>query len=208
MSKTSDQNKKDRDAAYCITPEFRVSYPHVFQPYKQQDDPDGPGKYSVTMLFPKGTNLDALKKAAHAALVKKWGADPKKWPRNLKRPFRDGGEKVGTDGYEEGMIFIAAGSKTRPGVIDQRKAPIVEADNSFYAGCFARASLQAFTYDKAGNKGVNFALQNIQKTRDGEPFSGRRKADEEFDEIDDGGTSDSPQDYDYQGEDEGDFLQE
>jgi hypothetical protein len=71
-------------------------------------------------------------------------------------------------------------------VVDQRRNAISKEDNTFFSGCYARASLVAFAYDKMGNKGVSFALQNIQKTRDGEPFSGRKKAEDEFDAIEDG----------------------
>jgi hypothetical protein len=182
--------EKKNDPKYCITPEFRASFPHVFKPYKNEES--GEGKFQITMLFPKSTDLKAMKTACVAAAVEKWGADKAKWPKNLRLPFRDGNEKADRDGYE-GMIFVAATSKTRPNVVDGKRSPITEEDGSFYAGCFGRASLRAFAYNTKGNVGISFGLQNIQKLRDGEPFSGRKRPEEDFDEVDDG--SDDPASY-------------
>jgi hypothetical protein len=55
--------------------------------------------------------------------------------------------------------------------------------DEFYAGCFARATIRAFAYDKNGNKGVSFALQNVQKLKNGEPFGSKRKAEDDFEAV-------------------------
>lgn len=173
-------DKMDIQKKKCVTPQFRVSFPHVFEANSFQGQE---AKYKLTMLFPKTTDLKELKRAALNAAVEKWG--PKeKWPKSLKMPFRDGDEKEELQGYAD-CIFVSATSKQRPGVVDQKRAPITKEDNTFYAGCYARASLIAFAYDTAGNKGVAFSLQNIQKLRDGEQFSGRKKAEDEFDDVED-----------------------
>ena len=44
------------------TPEFRVSFPVVFKPKK--NDLSGEDEYSIVALFPKGADLTALKNAA------------------------------------------------------------------------------------------------------------------------------------------------
>ena len=74
-----------------MTPEFRVSYPHVFKP--QKNDLSGEMEYSLVALFPKGADLAKLKDAAQQAIVEKWGADKSKWPSNLRSPFRDQAER-------------------------------------------------------------------------------------------------------------------
>jgi hypothetical protein len=158
-----------------MTPEFRVSYPHVFE---AQSKDDGSKVYTMACLFPKGANLDALKKDAMRALTEKFGADQTKWPKNLKSPFRDQGEKEG-DGYEAGAIFINVTSRQKPGLVDRSNQPIID-PSEFYEGCYARATVRAFYYDKKGNKGVSFGLRNIQKIRDGERLGNRRSATEEF----------------------------
>lgn len=165
-----------------LTPEFRVSYPYLFTPQQPMagsvsKDP----KYSLVMLFPKGADLSKLKAAAEAAAVEKWGADKTKWPKNLRSPFRDQGEKE-SDGYVPGAIFITASSKQKPGVVDHNVQPILDS-SLVYAGCYGRATVRAFAYDNSGNKGVSFGLQNFQKLRDGESITGRLKPEQEFQPI-------------------------
>lgn len=172
--------KKDakKDAKQVLTPEFRVSFPAVFQPKAAAEGQEP--KYSIVMLFPKTTDLTPLKAAVRAAIVEKWGADQAKWPKGLRLPFRDGSEKD-YEGYEN-VTFCTASTKNRPGLVDQNVQPIINAEE-FYGGCYARATIAAFAYDKAGNKGVSWGLRNVQKMRDGEPFSGRTKPENDFDAI-------------------------
>lgn len=176
MSQKMDIQKKK-----VVTSEFRVSFPAIFQPkaFENQEP-----KYSVVMLFDKKTDLKSLKSAAFNAAAEKWGKDKTKWPKNLRLPFRDGDERADTPGYEN-TIFVTASSKTQPGLVDQGLRPILD-PKDFYAGCYARAEVIAFAYDKAGNRGVSFSLQNLQKLRDGESFSGRKDASDVFDAVEDG----------------------
>lgn len=174
--------KKGIEDKKCRTPEFRASFPHVFKAHTGFEGQEA--KFSIVMLFDKKVDLKDLKRAAFAAATDKWG--PKeKWPKNLRLPFRDGSDKSDLQGYEN-TIYVTATTKQRPGVVDQKLTPIAEDDQAFYAGCYARATLIAFAYDKAGNRGVSFSLQNIQKLRDGDPFSGRKKAEDEFESVEDG----------------------
>lgn len=145
------------------------------------------------MLFEKdGTDLTDLKRAVAAAATAEWG-ERSKWPQGLKLPFRDGDEKSDLAGYE-GTTFCSASSKSRPQVIDQKLNPIVAEDESFYSGCYARATLIAYAWSNKFGKGVSFSLQNLQKLGDGEQFSGRRNATEEFDAVED--DSEDPANYD------------
>lgn len=193
------KEKMDIEKKKCMTPEFRVSFPHVFEPHAFEDqDP----KFSCVMLFPKNVDLKELKRAVFNAATEKWG--PKdKWPKKMRMPFRDGDEKADLMGYP-GTIFVSASSKesNQPQVIGNKKIdgqfPVLTSEAEFYAGCYARATLIAFAYDKMGNQGVSFSLQNLQKLRDGEAFSGRKKAEDEFDEVDDG--SDDAANYGGEGE--------
>lgn len=185
--------KMDVQKKKVITHEFRVSFPALFTPkaFEQQEP-----KYSIVMLFDKKIDLskpatnkagqplsESMKKAVFNAATEKWG--PKeKWPKNLRLPFRDGSEREDTPGYK-GTTFVSASSKIQPGLVNQLRQPILN-ERDFYAGCYARAELIAFAYDKAGNKGVSFSLQNVQKLRDGEVFSGRKNAEDVFDAVDDG----------------------
>lgn len=161
-----------------MTPEFRVSFPNIFKPGKVLQAGAEP-KYGLTMLFPKGADLAKLRKAAEEAAVEKWGAG--KVPKGLRSPFRDQSEKE-FEGYEAGAVFINATSKQRPGLVDAQVQEIIE-ERDFYPGCYARATVRAFAYDQAGNKGVAFGLQNVQKTRDGDPLGGRTRPSDDFEPV-------------------------
>lgn len=167
------------------TPKFRVSYPHVFK--AQVNKLSGKEEYGVTALFEKGEDLSVLMKAAEDAMIKKWGKDKAQWPKNLKNPFRDqadraknvDGKQVMPEGYVEGAIFLNLKSKTRPGVVDQNVQAIID-ETQFYSGCYARASVTAYAYDQAGNRGVAFGLRNIQKMADGETLGGSTRPEDDF----------------------------
>ena len=187
-------------ASNVITPEFRVSYPRVFKPEK--NDLSGEMEFTVSALFKKGENLSALKKAAEEACEEKWGKDKSKWPKNLKSPFKDQGTRekekevveikngketktvktVMPDGYEKGAMYLNLKSRQKPGLVDQSLNDIIDA-SEFYGGCYARASVRAMAYDMKVNKGVSFWLQNLQKTRDGESFGGRTAPQDDFEPI-------------------------
>jgi len=165
-----------------VTPEFRVSFPSVFQ--AKMNDMSGKEEYSVVALFPKNADLSALKALAQKVIQEKW---PDGTPSNFRSPFRNQGEKKKTengktflpDGYEDGAVFINLKSQQKPGVVDGSMQPILSATD-FYPGCYARASVSCYAYDIKGNRGVAFGLGNIQKVRDGEAFGGRSKPEEDF----------------------------
>lgn len=190
--------KMDIAKKKIITHEFRVSFPAIFKPKSFEGNEP---KYSIVMLFDKKIDLNkpaagqkvSMKQAAHNAAIEKWG--PKeKWPKNLRMPFKDGNEKADMNGYEN-TITVSASAKeaSQPGLVDQGRRPILN-ERDFYAGCYARAELIAFAYDIAGNRGVGFALQNVQKLRDGDKFSGKKNAEDVFDSVEDG--SDDEDNYD------------
>ncbi len=167
------------------TPTFRVSYPNVFKAKK--NDLNGKDEFSLVALFKKGEDLSALKAAAQKAIVDKWGPEKAKWPSNLRSPFRDqaerakdvDGKRILPVGHEEGAIFLNMKSSQRPGVVDQNVQDILD-ESQFYAGCFARASVNAFAYDQKGNRGVSFGLGNVQKIKDGEPLGNRARPEQDF----------------------------
>lgn len=165
-----------------ITPEFRVSYPNLFQP--RLNDQSGKMEYSFVALFAKGADLSALKKEAQRALLEKFGAEKLKDPafvQRLRSPFRDQGIRQ-SDGYVPGAIFVSLKSTQKPGVVDAQVKPIID-PSQVYAGCYGIASVRAFAYDAKGNVGVSLWMQNFQKTRDGDSLTGRLKPEEEFEPI-------------------------
>ena len=159
-----------------MTPKFRVAFAKVFKPEAFEEGQDA--VYSITMLFPKGTDLSELKKVAKDAKKDKWGNKP---PKKLKTPFKDGDaeEFEDYDGFA-GMYVVRATSKWRPGIVNMKLQNITD-ETEFYSGCWARATVQAFAYDRIG-KGVSFALQNLQKIEDDDKFGGGASAQDDFDD--------------------------
>lgn len=188
------------------TPEFRVSFPKVFEPEK--NDLNDKMEYSVQALFPREADLSALKQLCKRACEAKWGNNI---PTNLRLPFRDQSDKPLKDketgavvkdengnpvlrpGHEAGAIFVTLKTTYKPSVVDENVQDIID-PAKFYGGCYAIAAVHAFAYDRRGNQGVRLGLDAIQKTRDGESLGGTRvKPEEAFRPVEPGTTTeDSP----------------
>ncbi len=179
-------------ARKVTTPKFRASFVWIFKPQPPMEgSANTEPKYGLTMLFDqaaqKSPEYKALKSLAIAALREKFGdklkPDGNGWFVGMKNPLRNGAEKAEMEGYGEGVIFASATSKMQPGLVDQGLSRIIS-EQDFFSGCYARATVTAYGFDKAGNKGVAFGLQNVQKLADGEAFSGRTAAEDDFDQVD------------------------
>ncbi len=163
-----------------VTGKVRFSYANLFQPRAMVEGQDP--KYSVCLLINKQdtATIEKIKNAIDAAISEgmssKWGG---RKPANLKLPLRDGDmDRTGQPEYA-GHYFVNASSMQAPGVVDQALNPVMD-PTEVYSGCYGRASVNFYTFDKAGNRGVACGLQNVQKLSDGEPFSGRTRAEDDF----------------------------
>lgn len=165
-----------------ITPEFRVSYPRVFKP--ERNELNGQDEYSLVALFAPGTDLSALKAAIKQAAVNKWGASI---PEYIRNPLRNADQKIKDGAYpsgmEKGTVFVTMKCRKPPGVVDQQVQPILD-DSEFYGGCYARASVHIAAYSQKGNNGVAVYLNHVQKLRDGEAFGiGRVSPQQAFEAV-------------------------
>lgn len=203
--------KVDKDLCRIITPEFRVSYPHLFEP--QTPKPGDKPKFSVTMMFPKkkknaaGEEIDTLegqtvtgekrtmKEVIRNAKIAEFG--PKEnWPDGLLSPVTDGDDPkfAGKDGYAGHWIIKATTNENqRPSVVDEEMLPIVEPAD-IYPGCYARAYVYARVWEYMGKQGVQFILDHVQKLRDGKSFGGKKPVDQVFSPVGGGEDSDSGSD--------------
>jgi hypothetical protein len=169
-----------------VTPEGRVSYPALFE---AKPDPSGRLKFGAVLIFSKDADLSELKSAAGAALTQRFGANAMEQVKQgkLRWPFRDGSAKD-APGYGPGVVFVNLTSNNQPGVVDRyagpdgRPRPITD-PRAVYAGCYARAAVGIYAYDKSGNRGVAFGLNALQFLRDGERLDGRKAAQDEFDAL-------------------------
>lgn len=176
------KSKSDKNLCRVLTPEFRVSYPHVFKAQGMKNKPNAKKSYSITMLFAKDSDLGPLKEAMRQAKIQKFGEDKAKWPKALESPVQDGDspKNVDKDGYPGHWAIKASSSEDqKPGVVDQNVEPIID-QAAFYPGCYARASLLAYVWDNEFGQGVGFILDHVQKMRDGKSFGGKPPADQVF----------------------------
>lgn len=178
-------SKKQSDVKKVTTPKFRVSFANVFhaREVEYEDGTKGDAKYSLVMIFDEDADLRKMERLVEQT-IKENAAMFNNKLKSVRRPFRDAEEKDDLEGFEEGKIFASASSQYRPGIVDKDLTMITDQED-FYSGCYARATVTCYPYNKKGNKGVAFGLQNLQKLADGEQLSGRTSADEDFDEVDD-----------------------
>jgi hypothetical protein len=186
MATPKSKQKANKDLSRVLTPEFRVSYPHVFkaQAIKPTDKP----KFSVTMLFPKTADLSSLKEAMRQAKIAQFGSK-ENWPDDLESPVVDGDNPKHADkeGYKGHWVIKASTNEDqRPGVVDENVEPIVD-QSKFYPGCYARAYIYAYVWEYMGKQGVGFILDHVQKLRDGKSFGGKKPADQVFTPVGTGG---------------------
>lgn len=178
MSQANQQPKPTKvEGRDC--PVALACYVHVWEARPNQDPTKKP-KFGVCLVWPKTTDLSALKRAAGAAARQKWGD---KMPANMKSPFRDGDIERGDDPNFKGSIFMNVRSEQKQAVVDVNKVAITD-QMAFYSGCKCKIALNAFSYENSGNKGVSFGMGAIQKISDGPRLSGQSDPDNEFDNVD------------------------
>lgn len=166
-----------------VTGKVRFSYANVWEPKSVNG---GDEKYSVSLIIPKSdkktiANIKSAIEQAKFDGKSKLGA---KVPANIKQPLRDGDmDRPGDEAYKD-SYFVNANSKNMPGIVDAQVHKILDT-NEFYSGCYGRASINFYAFNQNGNKGIACGLQNLQKLSDGEPLSGRSRAEDDFSTADD-----------------------
>lgn len=161
-----------------ITGEVRFSYLKVWEPESiNGSDP----KYSVSILIPKTDTqtIKAINKAIEAAKragIAKFGG---KIPPVMKLPLRDGDQERPDDENYAGCYFVNANCKNQPGLVYKNGQRIIDS-TELYSGCYGRASINFYAFNTNGNKGIACGLNNLMKTRDGDPLGGRSRAEDDF----------------------------
>ena len=128
-----------------------------------------------------GEKIEIIK--AEYGAQDKWGD---KIPKTLRSPFRLNEELeapiIGI-GDDWTIMSFSANEDRRPGIVDAKLQDIID-DADVYSGAWYRCQVRAFAYDTAGNKGVSFGLQNVQKLRDDDPLgNGRIPASKAFEPV-------------------------
>jgi hypothetical protein len=192
------EQKKTGDARRIKTDFFRMSFPSIVT---TRTGDDGKERYELTMLFPPGKFNKAVYMAAfEAAMSEKYGADKSKWPKLKHKPsdvIRDFAE------YNSAANKPLAGDWTGWTMCRAKKSadngqlsvvgPLRGADGKFpaitdarevYGGRWARATLDAFVYERKDGKGVSLGLANVQLAQHDNRFgAGSTKPEDDFDNV-------------------------
>ena len=173
----------DNSKTKIITGKVRFSYANLWEPKSING---GDEKYSVSLIIPKSDTktIDEIKAAIEAAKQEGKAKFGGKIPANLKSPLRDGdADRTGDEAYKN-CYFVNANSKDKPQIVDKNVKPVLD-QSEVYSGCYGKASITFYAFNTNGNKGIACGLQNIQKLADGEPLSGRSRAEDDFTTVDD-----------------------
>lgn len=172
-----------------VTPKFRAAFVALVRPSAPPNNPEAEKKFSVRAVFMPDANIEDMKKAAQAVAVAKWGD---KVPKTLRSPFRTN-EELDTPipGIPDDaivMTFSAKEGQFSPAI------NLVDSDNNqvdeteVYAGRWMLAQVRPFAYENAGNRGISFALLNVQLRDNDEPLGkGRIPASKAFEAVGGGG---------------------
>ena len=158
-----------------LSPKARCAFVTLLQAKSFED---GEAKFSVVLVFDKAAQATPEYKRMEAAADK---CAAEKWPAGLPAkfngPFRPSSEKP--EYLPADCTFISISSKLKPQCVDADGTDLFET-SELYSGIYGRASLTVYPYDKKGNKGVAFGLNNFQKLGEGEPMSNRPSAASDF----------------------------
>lgn len=170
-----------------LTPKFRVSFPSVFT--KSQYGDSAPSYSLVGLFYPKTFTDDektkwvAIKQQLDAVSRETFKKGWKELDRGIyKTPYHKGDEKS-YEGYgsPDMIYFRMANANFRPQILtlDGTKITAENANTEeFYAGCWARASVNPFANLKW--KSLSIGLGNLQKIKDDASFEGRTNAEDDF----------------------------
>ena len=164
-------------------PNTRWSYANVWE---SKSINGGTPKYSVSLIIPKSdkVTVEKIKKAIQAAYEEgqsKLKGNGKSVPSLsvLKTPLRDGDLERPDDEAYANSYFINANSATAPGIVDADRNTIIDR-SEVYSGVYGRASINLYAFNSNGNKGIACGLNNLQKSKDGEPLGGKSRAEDDF----------------------------
>ena len=183
---------KETNKCVVVTEEVRLSYVQLFEAKKFRET-DAEGKYSVTILIDKATEVGqrtikkiegSIQAAAEKGAQKHFGG---RIPVKVNHTLKDGDTETNDMGELKkdnnpelaGMMYMRLSTKYKPAVLDGRNnnQPILNPIDVF-SGMYGRVSLTTFAYSADVNRGVSAVLNNVLITREGEPLTTHLTGDE------------------------------
>ena len=169
-------------------PKTKWSYANVWNPKSINGSTP---KYSVSLIVPKSdtktvNKIKAAIKEAYEEGLSKLKGNSKSAPALsiLKTPLRDGDLERPDDPVYKNAYFINANATMAPGIVDKDRQEIID-HSEVYSGVYGRASITFYAFNSNGNKGIACGLNNLQKIADGEPLGSRKRAEDDFADLED-----------------------
>lgn len=168
--------------------------------FELQTAKSGKKQWTLTVLFPKTSDLATLHNLALEAAKQEWGEKAVAMIQNglIKSPFLDGdgpqGKNKKTGEAHKGFpghtfIRLASGADYRPKLLNAKMLPITGKDE-LKSGDYGYVVLNAFTWENTEQgKGISFGFSYVMKAKDGESLGGGGAGapDEYFEKIEDEG---------------------
>lgn len=181
----------NNDPQRVRTGEVRLSYVNLTTPRPPKDNPNGTPKYGAALLIPKTDTttindiFSAIRAAADAATNRVWGGF--RLPDTKLFSILHDGDGVKDNGkpYDaecKGHWVLNTNSSRKPAVVGIDNVYRELEPSSIYSGMYAQVTVRFYGTDKGGNK-ICCGLDNVMKTRDGEPLSGGSSAVSDFADI-------------------------
>lgn len=149
------------------SPKGRLSYPSLLARNTTGEFPSG--LFETILLIPKTTDISKLTACAESVLAKAFGDKFKSLDDLEHPPIRDGDEK---GGEYAGHWYIKAKGDRKPMVVGTNPKILIEDPDQVYGGQWAKISMNCYSYNKKGKKGVSWGLCNAQILGGGDKFGG------------------------------------
>lgn len=165
----------------------RLSYPSIWKPKVNKEDPSQKPKYEATAILDKVANAkDIANCKAAIELCKKSPVMKGKKPASVA--LRDGADteaRAEAEGYGPGVMSVGARSKKKPRIVGRNREDLAEEDGRPFAGCFVNMGVEFYPFYHA-KKGymVCASLRSIQFVKDGPAFGEKPvDAEKEFEDL-------------------------
>lgn len=186
-----------------LTGVVRLSYANIWEPRAPMNG--GKPVYSASLIISKDDDktLRAIKakiKAmmTNAKVIEKVGGSANIHSKRLRIPLRDGdADRPGDEAYSNSYFINVKASETqRPKIFDRHGNEIID-KAEVYSGCYVRAIIQFYGYNRSGNFGIGAGLVALQKWKDGDALGGVSVSASDFDDgFSDGSSADESADDD------------
>lgn len=186
-----------------LTGPVRLSYANIWEPRPPMNG--GKPVYSASLIISKDDDktLRAIKAKIKAMMtnpkvIEKVGGSANIHSKRLRIPLRDGdADRPEDEAYANSYFINVKSSETNPPKIFDRKGNEIIDKAEVYSGCYVRAIIQFYGYNRSGNIGIGAGLIALQKWKDDEALGGVSVSASDFDDgFSDGSSADESADDD------------